>query len=191
MGKETWTEERFERMKDLWARGHSASEIARDLGGISRNSVLSKVHRSGLAERKTAVRKTTVRTGAAWRSKRDQHAAAPKPQPRQATAIANVWGSGDGVVDNNAEEPVIPVADRIAIVRRREDGAVEADERLTDRCCRWPIGDPKHADFHFCGKDKVSGLSFCALHARRAYQPPKVARNDAAEGSTVKAKVTA
>ena len=51
-------------------------------------------------------------------------------------------------------------------------------QTLTETCCRWPIGDPQLADFHFCGKKKVNGLPYCEGHARRAFQPPQPRRRD-------------
>jgi GcrA cell cycle regulator len=65
-----------------------------------------------------------------------------------------------------AEELVIPVNERKYI------------QTLTEACCRWPIGDPQQADFHFCGKKKVTGLPYCEVHARRAFQPPQPRRRD-------------
>ncbi len=69
-----------------------------------------------------------------------------------------------------AEELVIPLAERKSI------------QTLTEQHCRWPIGDPQQADFHFCGKGKVPGLPYCEFHARRAYQPPQPRRRDRAVG---------
>ena len=65
-----------------------------------------------------------------------------------------------------AEELVIPLNERKYI------------QTLTEICCRWPIGDPQLADFHFCGKKKVTGLPYCEAHARRAFQPPQARRRD-------------
>jgi GcrA cell cycle regulator len=65
-----------------------------------------------------------------------------------------------------AEELVIPPAERKYI------------QTLTETCCRWPIGDPQHSDFHFCGKKKITGLPYCDVHARRAFQPPQPRRRD-------------
>ena len=65
-----------------------------------------------------------------------------------------------------AEELVIPLNERKYI------------QTLTEGCCRWPIGDPQQADFHFCGKDKVPGLPYCEVHARRAFQPPQARRRE-------------
>jgi GcrA cell cycle regulator len=51
-------------------------------------------------------------------------------------------------------------------------------QTLTETCCRWPIGDPQQSDFHFCGKKKVTGLPYCEVHARRAFQPPQARRRE-------------
>ena len=65
-----------------------------------------------------------------------------------------------------AEELVIPLNERRSI------------QTLTETCCRWPIGDPQIADFHFCGRKKIAGLPYCDFHARRAFQPPQPRRRD-------------
>ena len=65
-----------------------------------------------------------------------------------------------------AEELIIPVAERKSI------------QTLVECSCRWPIGDPQMADFHFCGKNKVPGLPYCEFHARRAFQPPQTRRRE-------------
>lgn len=105
----SWTDERVQRLKDLWSQGLSASEIADLLGDISRNAVIGKAHRLGLSGRPSPIKK--------------------KPS-RGATILA-----------------------------------------LTERMCKWPVGDPKHQDFHFCGKPSLAGLPYCAEHAALAYQP--------------------
>ena len=102
----SWTDERVQQLKDLWAQGLSASEIADILGDITRNAVIGKAHRLGLSGRPSPIKK--------------------KPT-RGATILA-----------------------------------------LTERMCKWPVGDPKHQDFHFCGKPS---LPYCAEHAAVAYQP--------------------
>ncbi len=69
----------------------------------------------------------------------------------------------------SVEELVIPLKERKTI------------QTLTECSCRWPIGDPQLADFHFCGKDKVPGLPYCEFHARRAFQPPQPRRREREE----------
>ena len=164
-----WNDERVELLKKLWAEGLSASQIAGRLGGVTRNAVIGKVHRLGLSGRATTSRMKSLR-----------------PRPRvAATALAKRPANGKsrfGSVGNPSvralyqpdaepytspvEELVIPLAERKTI------------QTLGECNCRWPIGDPQHAEFHFCGKDKVMGLPYCEFHARRAFQPPQPRRRD-------------
>ena len=115
----SWTDERIERLKAMWAEGKTASAIAEELGGVSRNAVIGKAHRLGLSGRPSPIKK--------------------KPS-RGATILA-----------------------------------------LTERMCKWPVGDPKHADFHFCGKPAQPGMPYCAEHAAIAYQPSSKKRDDERE----------
>ena len=71
-------------------------------------------------------------------------------------------------------EPYVPPAEELVIPLKER----KYIQTLTESCCRWPIGDPQLADFHFCGKNKVTGLPYCELHARRAFQPPQPRRRD-------------
>lgn len=153
-----WTDERVETLKKLWADGLSASAIANRLGGVSRNSVISKVHRLGLSTRVTTQRLAQSHGGkrAAKRVRARQKAAKAAQKPQ--TALQAVFAAEPFVP---AEDLVIPVAERKTLLD------LEAND------CRWPIGDPKDPDFHFCGKGKVNGLVYCDFHVRRAYQPPK------------------
>ena len=164
-----WNDERVELLKKLWAEGLSASQIAGRLGGVTRNAVIGKVHRLGLSGRATTSRMKSMR---------------PRPRANvNSTALAKRSGkSRFGSTGNSAvralyapdaepyvspvEELVIPMAERKTI------------QSLTECSCRWPIGDPQLADFHFCGKDKVMGLPYCEFHARRAFQPPQPRRRD-------------
>lgn len=153
-----WTDERVETLKKLWAEGLSASSIANRLGGVSRNSVISKVHRLGLPARVTTQRLAQSHGGklAAKRVRARQKAAKAAQKPP--TALQAVF----------ATEPFAPTEDLVIPARERK---TLLDLEAND--CRWPIGDPKEAGFHFCGKAKVTGLAYCEFHARRAYQPPK------------------
>lgn len=157
---------RLDCVKLLYTKGESASQIANKIGGISRNAVIGILHRKNWAVDR---RQTKLRA-----PKRIRTLRVPKAQPKQPpSAKIFTFGAGplralyDGVVDvftPAVEELVIPMAERKYITT------------LTNACCRWPIGDPQHADFHFCGKGKVTGLPYCEFHARRAFQPPNQSR---------------
>ena len=135
----TWTDERIEDLKRYWDRGLSCSQIATRLGGVTRNAVIGKVSRLGLAPRMQP-RKPSSRV--------------IKPLPQQRRWVPPV-----------TTEPLPPPQDI-------DTARVASVLDLRDHHCRWPIGDPKAADFGFCGRAPTAGLPYCAGHARRAYEAP-------------------
>jgi GcrA cell cycle regulator len=159
----TWNDERVDVLKKLWADGLSASQIAGRLGGVTRNAVIGKVHRLGLSGRATTSRmkshRPRVRVQSAKRLMKQR-------MPNTGNlAFRNLYLSDEPFVPP-AEELVIPLGERKYI------------QTLTEACCRWPIGDPQQAEFHFCGKKKIPGLPYCEVHARRAFQPPQARRRE-------------
>lgn len=143
-----WTEERIEKLKKLWAEGLSASECAARIAPeITREAVCGKVHRLKLPYRRTGIRKKFNRVP------RCKPMHKPKPQPPSRHTIA--------------VEPVAE-ADTWKALRNTTPVAI-AD--LTPDACRWPIGD---APTRYCGCKKIAGISYCATHAAKAFQPPKV-----------------
>ncbi len=156
-----WTDERVELMRRLWLEGHSASQIAKQLGGVTRNAVIGKVHRLGLSGR--AAPSQPVR--AAFR--------APRP-PRPAIAHAPP-----------ARRPAEVRSPTTAVVATRPP--IRTDERgtatvltLAAHMCKWPIGDPATADFSFCGRRAGPEGPYCADHARLAYQPQQLKKKSSA-----------
>jgi GcrA cell cycle regulator len=166
-----WTEERVESLKRLWAEGLSASQIAVRLGDVSRNAVIGKVHRLGLAGRATTSRVKTVRP---------RKAIARTKRPRS----LRFAGIGGGVREGGFGHPALqPVGEQ---PRQYEELVIPLEQRktiqtLTQSSCRWPIGDPQAEDFHFCGHDRISGLPYCEFHARRAFQPVQQRRREVRE----------
>jgi GcrA cell cycle regulator len=154
----TWTDDRVELLKKLWSDGLSASQIAAEMGGVTRNAVIGKVHRLGLSGRgKTSTagtprpRKPRVASHpAANVVTRGNPALAPRPAPRPVTA---------SLPDLIEEEVVVPLSERVTIMELRET------------MCRWPLGDPTTPEFRFCGSKCITGLPYCTYHARIAYQP--------------------
>ena len=153
----SWTDERVELLKKLWQDGLSASQIAGELGGVTRNAVIGKVHRLGLSGRGQP-------TSSIKRARRPRQTSAPR-RPRRMTSIGNAALKLD--VDAAPEhymQPrevvVIPIAKKLSI------------EMLTEKTCKWPIGDPTHDDFHFCGHDSNEGAPYCKYHSGVAYQAP-------------------
>jgi len=159
-----WTDERVELLKKLWGEGLSASQIAGRLGSVTRNAVIGKVHRLGLSGRATTSRmkshRPRPRMAASKRMAKTRFATTGNP------AFRALYQAEQEAFVPQVEEVVIPLKERKTI------------QTLVECSCRWPIGDPQAADFHFCGKNKVPGLPYCEFHARRAFQPPQARRRD-------------
>jgi len=156
-----WTDESVAKLRALWAEGLTASQIAKSIGGLTRNSVISKLHRIGLTrnDKNTASLRGRIRAKSERRSKLIKSQSKPKVDKRSASRIAldAIFAAAEPFTPT-AEEVVIPLDDRRTIAT------------LEKNDCRWPIGDPRKPDFHFCGRSKVDGLPYCETHALRAYQ---------------------
>jgi GcrA cell cycle regulator len=158
----SWTDERVETLKKLWAEGHSASQIAAELGGVTRNAVIGKVHRLGLAGRAKSP------SSAAPRPRKPRAAShmmrVPRTSMRGNTALAHAY---DLDIEPEPEliDNVIPLGQRRSLLE------------LTEETCRWPIGDPGTPDFFFCGGPAITSLPYCAYHSRVAYQPTNLRRD--------------
>ena len=163
----SWTDDRVALLRRLWEDGQSASKIAAQLGGVTRNAVIGKVHRLGLAGRA--------------RGGEDGQAAAPASKVVEIeTAIA--------VVETQAPEPVAILAHRPAPefpapAPSPEPVALQVSQRVTimdlrESMCRWPIGDPTTPEFRFCGGRSITGLPYCTQHAEIAYQPAAERKRD-------------
>lgn len=153
----SWTDERVASLKKLWTEGLSASQIAKHLGGVTRNAVIGKVHRLGLAGRATPSRPTIKRAPRITPARPVSAAPAAPPRPRPQPVVSAYLG-------NN----VVPFAPLEAL--RQDDGSVASVLTLTERMCKWPIGDPSDENFGFCGRSACAG-PYCTDHARLAYQP--------------------
>lgn len=163
-----WTDERVERLKKLWSEGLSASQIAAQLGGVSRNAVIGKVHRLCLPGRAKAGGAATARPA------KRAAAAAPRAQtfmPRTVTRTVT-RAAGATMLKEEVEtdlyvETVMQPSSNVVVPISRRLTLTE----LTERTCKWPVGDPMKEDFHFCGNDSSDGSPYCTYHARLAYQP--------------------
>jgi GcrA cell cycle regulator len=174
-----WTDERIAQLKQYWEEGRSASQIAELLGeGLSRNAVIGKAHRLGLASRPSPL-KTGEGKAEARAPKTEPKAAAPRPTaPRPAPPPAQV----PAPVVAQAEAPSRPVQPPVAQPGAGEQATVAARSAprpkggrvtlldLNDRICKWPIGHPDEPDFHFCGKPVNPGFPYCSEHCLVAYQ---------------------
>lgn len=181
-----WTDERVELLKKRWADGLSASQIAAELGGVTRNAVIGKVHRLGLSGRAKST------TSSVSRMRPKSVAAAPRrtASPAQPVAGARPQQSsfGGGVRGNVAlamsspqTAPRPTPAPRIVPIGLVETALV--CERVTimelrENMCRWPLGDPSQPEFRFCGGRSSPGDAYCPHHAQLAYQPTSDRRRD-------------
>ena len=145
----SWTEDREQRLKKLWEKGYTASQIAEMLGeGTTRNAVIGKAHRLKLAARATSKRS---------RSPKKQGAA-----------------SGLNTSGLNKRERYISRKNGFKSLLLDKNFQVENPkklEELSDKNCRWPIGHPDEENFYFCGRYPVEGFSYCKLHVLYAFQP--------------------
>lgn len=156
-----WTDERVELLKRLWAEGLSASQIAGQMGGVSRNAVIGKVHRLKLAGRGRA-------SASQPRQKKVMQPGVSKAPPRPPRPMTTTVGANALQVMFDAE----PVAMR----RAAEDVVVPISRKLglldlTEKTCKWPNGDPLSETFSFCGNDAGESSPYCKYHARVAFQP--------------------
>lgn len=162
----SWTDERVELLKKLWADGLSASQIANQLGGVTRNAVIGKVHRLGLSGRATTSR---VKTSRARR----------RPSRPRSDSRPNYVSYGNVALKTVYEEDAEP--DLAPLPRPVAELYIPPEERatiltLTETKCRWPIGDPGDEDFHFCGREAGIESPYCEHHNRVAYQPVQARR---------------
>nr|WP_321454566.1 GcrA family cell cycle regulator [uncultured Cohaesibacter sp.] len=159
----SWTDERVELLKKLWAEGLSASQVAAELGGVTRNAVIGKVHRLGLSGRA----KTTP-TAPRARRPRTQTPRPARPSSGNATQTVGATALKVDAQPQTTPQPkaekapevdpvVVPISKRASILT------------LTENTCKWPIGDPGDSDFHFCGHKSESGSPYCKYHSEIAY----------------------
>lgn len=145
-----WTEDRVTSLKKLWLEGLSASQIAKQLGGVTRNAVIGKVHRLGLSGR-----------------------AAPAAPARPAFKAPRPARPAVSHAPRRAEpaQPVhhpVPAAP-LPVVHEEPGSATVLT--LGAHMCKWPIGDPASETFSFCGRRTGHDGPYCAEHSRVAYQP--------------------
>lgn len=164
-----WTDERVEMLKKLWADGLSASQIAAQLGGVSRNAVIGKVHRLNLPGRAKSGGQTKVRTKRTTSAPRSPNYAS-RSSGGTVRTVTRSSGSAALKIDTDlvayqnvdmrpVENVVVPISRKLELVQ------------LTEKTCKWPIGDPLQSDFHFCGNDSDETSPYCGYHARLAFQP--------------------
>ncbi|MBM7068739.1 GcrA family cell cycle regulator [Actibacterium sp. 188UL27-1] len=180
----SWTDERVEVLKKMWGDGQSASQIAKELGGVTRNAVIGKVHRLGLSNRTTggaapqkpAVKEKPAAKPEAIKAKPapKEVAAEPAPEPERSPAVIparkQIIPAGQPLPPQPSANEISPEA--LASVREVEKKAKRLGlMELTERTCKWPIGDPATDDFWFCGLPVQAGKPYCEAHVGVAFQP--------------------
>lgn len=204
----SWTDERVETLKKMWAEGQSASQIAKELGGVTRNAVIGKVHRLGLSNRVGGKEEGEAEAPAPAPAAAPAATAAPRPEPAAApeavpprpaeparterapqSVAAQVAGNvttlplRKAIVPAGQPLPPQPSANEIspealASVREVEKRAKRLTlMELTERTCKWPIGDPATEDFWFCGLPSTPGKPYCEAHVGVAFQPMSARRD--------------
>ena len=165
----SWTDERVELLRQLWLDGRSASQISAQLGhGLTRNAVICKVHRLGLAGRAKAPSSTASppRAASAPRMAPRPSAGGARPTVRGATALAL---AAEPTLEARPvfqeKDVVVPMSLRVTIVE------------LKEAMCRWPLGDPTSPEFRYCGSPAASG-PYCVHHGKLAYQPVQDRRRE-------------
>ena len=183
----SWTDERVEILKKMWGEGQSASVIAKELGGVTRNAVIGKVHRLGLSNRATSGGSAKAEAKPKAKAEPKAKAApAPKPEPKTESAEPKTESAAPPKSAINARKQIIPAgqplppqpsANEISPEALAKVNEVEKKAKkiglmeLTERTCKWPVGDPATEEFWFCGLPVQQGKPYCEAHVGVAFQP--------------------
>lgn len=157
----SWTDDRVEILKKLWLEGRTASQIASELGGVTRNAVIGKVHRLGLSGRPSPIKRKA-------RKNTEARKAAPKKRAVNTKAVSTTKTARKVTAVQKPSTNVVKLPNR-------DDSFVPANGgktmmELRESMCKWPMGDPKSEEFRFCGCKAVESLPYCEHHAMIAYQ---------------------
>ena len=213
----SWTDERIEKLTKMWEGGSTASQIAEELGGVSRNAVIGKAHRLGLKARPSPVKANDKTADRAEAAPAPAKAAKPAPEPAapraapaapapraaapaapapaapapRAAAPAAAAPAGDAPAaapqprivsvgpggflrqgPGDQQAPIPPAPPRRLVPSKPSPEIADKTSLLdlNDRICRWPMGHPGEADFHFCGEKVNPGFPYCVEHCGRAFQ---------------------
>lgn len=213
----SWTDERIEKLTKMWEGGSTASQIAEELGGVSRNAVIGKAHRLGLKARPSPVKANDKTADRAEAAPAPAKAAKPAPEPAapraapaapapraaapaapapaapapRAGAPAAAVPAGDAPAaapqprivsvgpggflrqgPGDQQAPIPPAPPRRLVPAKPSPEIADKTSLLdlNDRICRWPMGHPGEADFHFCGEKVNPGFPYCVEHCGRAFQ---------------------
>ncbi len=175
-----WTEDRVEVLTKLWMQGLSAAQIAVELGGgVTRNAVIGKVHRLKLSGRvKPATSSARARKASKSPRRASPKASANSTSSHSATVKQRSINSAPISVGATALKSQEEHENELFVGRAQDqDFTIPINERvslleLTEDKCKWPIGDPLHAEFHFCGRHSLDGKPYCKHHSQKAYHKP-------------------
>ena len=140
----SWTDEKVSKLKELWGKGNTASQIAEIIGGISRNAVIGKAHRLNLSA---------------------------KIKTRTATSSQSFDNSTNEKCIQTAKRGRKSKFKSLIIEKNFEPENPKQLEELDENSCKWPIGHPDEKNFYFCGRSSLKDFSYCKLHLLYAYQP--------------------
>ncbi len=186
----SWTDDRVEILKKMWGEGQSASQIAKELGGVTRNAVIGKVHRLGLSNRTTAGAAAKPEPKAKPAAKPDPKPKAAEPAPEKpelktepAIAPQANLPARKQIIPAGQPLPPQPSANEISPEALAKVNEIEKKAKklslmeLTERTCKWPVGDPATEDFWFCGLPVKQGKPYCEAHVGVAFQPMSARRD--------------
>ena len=139
----SWNEKKVEKLKELWGKGSTASQIAEIIGGISRNAVIGKAHRLNLSS---------------------------KIKTRNASSSQNFDNSSEENFSKQKKGRKSKFQSLI-IEKDFEPENPKKLEELDESSCKWPVGHPEELSFYFCGRSSLKDFSYCKLHLLYAYQP--------------------
>ena len=139
----SWNEEKVSKLKELWGKGNTASQIAEIIGGISRNAVIGKAHRLNLSSK---IKTRNTSSSQSFNSSPEENSF--KQRQGRKSKLKSLLIEKD-------LEPENP----------------KKLEELDESSCKWPIGHPEEESFYFCGRNSLKDFSYCKLHLLYAYQP--------------------
>ena len=192
-----WSDERVAILKKMWLEGNSASEIAKELGNITRNAVIGKVHRLGLSNRDTNVSKSGSSSNTITKSVKRGRPPKTNTETKKRGRPRNLKDARDFPEPMNGKDKStsslgntkIPNDNNLKVVSDLSDETLknllklESKSKkislmeLTERTCKWPIGDPSTDSFWFCGHESEPGKPYCKTHISIAFQPMTQRRN--------------